>query len=104
MGRKLKKKIIDTLGKTAPQLIFAVFAGCGYFMILLPVIMHFSKGSPFLAIQFSPAIICGAALVLIQLMKQVRANEKENKIFILFIIHILLFVMGIVFTVAAFIK
>lgn len=99
----MKKKIVDTLGKTAPQLIFALISGCAYFMILLPVIKSYSKGSPFLAVQFSPAIICGAALVLIKLMKQARENEKENTILILFVIHVLLLIMGIVFTIASFV-
>ena len=98
----MKKKIVEFLGRTAPQLIFALLAGCAYFMILLPVITRYSKGSSFLAFQFSPLIICGAALVIIKLMKQARENENENAIFILFVLHILLLVMSIVFTVSTF--
>lgn len=98
----MKKKIVDFLGRTAPQLIFALLAGCAYFMILLPVITRYSKGSSLLAFQFSPLIICGAALVIIKLMKQARANENENAIFALFVIHVILFVMSIVFTISMF--
>ena len=98
----MKKKIVDFLGKTAPQLVFALLSGCAYFMILLPVITRYSKGSAFLAFQFSPLIICGAALVIIKLMKQARANENENAIFALFVIHVLLFIMSIVFTISIF--
>lgn len=98
----MKKKIVEFLGRTVPQLVFALLAGCAYFMILLPVITIYSKGSSFLAFQFSPLIICGAALVIIKLMKQARENENYNAIFVLFVIHVLLFVMSIVFTISMF--
>lgn len=96
----MNKKILNVLNTTAGQLIFALFSGCGYFMIMLKFITGASNGSAFLAYSFSPLIICGAALVIIKLMKQARENENPAAILRLFWVHIAVIAVGIVFLAA----
>lgn len=100
----MNKKILELINTTAGQLIFSLLCGCAYFMILLKFIISFSKGIWLMAGYLAPLIICGAALVIIKLIKQSRENENEQSIIKLFWIHCILFVLGIVFTVATFIS
>ncbi|MGM9937375.1 MAG: hypothetical protein ACI38A_08525 [Candidatus Ornithomonoglobus sp.] len=98
----MNKKILNILNTTAGQLIFSLLAGGGYFMIILKFIISASNGSAFLAYSFSPLIICGAALVIVKLMKQARENENPGAIIKLFWIHIAVIAVGIVFLISAF--
>ncbi len=100
----MKKKILDVLNTTAGQLIFALVSGCGYFMILLRVIIEWSRGSALLAAYFSPLIICGAAIVIIKLIKQAREAENDGAIIKLFALHVILVIIGILFLAAGFVK
>ncbi len=97
----LNKKILNIMNTTAGQLIFALLAGCGYFMIILKFIIDASNGSAFLAYSFSPLIICGAALVIIKLMKQSRENGNHGAILKLFWVHAAVIALGIVFLISA---
>lgn len=97
----MNKKILDLLGSTAGQLIFALLCGLGYFMVMSGLIVTNSNGNGLLAFFFAPAIICGAALVIIKLMKQARENENENAILKIFYLHLVLVIIGIVFVLAA---
>ena len=62
----MKNKIIQLLQSTAGMLIFALLIGCAYYIVVLKFILsHTSVGGGLLDF-FSPAIIFGAALVLIK--------------------------------------
>lgn len=98
----MNKKLLRVLTTTAGRLIFALLAGCGYFMIVLRVITAASGGSSFLAYSFSPLIICGAALVIVKLMRGAEENENQAAILKLFWIHLAVFAVGIVFFISAF--
>ena len=97
----MNKKILDLVGRTAGQLVFALLCGLGYFMVMSGLIVTNSNGSGLLAFFFAPAIICGAALVIIKLMKQARENENEGAILKIFYLHLVLVIIGIVFVLAA---
>lgn len=99
----MNKRIINLVGTTAGQLIFALLSGAGYYMVLLRLIVSWSNGSALLAFFFAPVIICGAAIVLIKTMKQARENDNEGLIPRLFWIHTVLFVIGIVFVISMFV-
>ena len=81
--------------------MFALLAGCAYFMVMFNFIVGLSSGQSILAWFFSPVIICGAAIVIIKLMKQARENENEKVIPIIFWLHTLLFIAGITAVIAA---
>lgn len=62
-------------------LIFSLLAGCAYFIIILDFILkHTSYGGTLLGFFFAPAIIAGAALVIIKTVKGLEADEKFKKI------------------------
>ena len=96
----MNKKILNILNTAAGQLIFALLAGGGYFMVLLKFIIELSKGQWLLAFFVAPMIICGAALIIVKLMKQARENENEGAILKLFWLHAVLIVIGVIFVAA----
>lgn len=98
----MNKKITAILNTTAGQLIFALLAGAAYFMVILRFVIEWSGGSALIAYFFAPVIICGAALILIKLMKQARENGNENVIPKIFWIHTVLFVIGLIFVLSMF--
>lgn len=85
---------------TAGRLIFSLLAGAGYFMILLRFIIDMSNGSGFLAFLFAPLIICGAALILVKLIKQAEELENDTAIIKLFWLHTAVFAVGVVFLIS----
>ena len=99
----MNKKILDLLNTTAGQLVFVLLCGLGYFMVMSGFLVTNSNGSGLLAFFFAPAIICGAALVIIKLMKQARENENENAILKIFYLHLVLVVIGIIFIISGLI-
>ncbi len=89
---------------TAGLLIFALLSGFAYYSIILKFILsHTSAGGGLLGFFFLPAIICGAALVIIKLVKQSLENERESAVVALFWIHAALIAMGSVFILSIFI-
>lgn len=88
-------KIIDT---KYGGLIFSLLAGCGYFIIIFDFILKSTaKGGGLLGFFFFPAIICGAALVLLKLIKRLQEEEQYNKINALIYLHIVLIIISLVF-------
>lgn len=90
-------KIFDT---KYGGLIFSLLAGAAYFIIILDfVLKHTSKGGALLGFFFSPAIIAGAALVIIKTVRQLSEEEKFEKINLFLLLHIVLMLLGIVFLI-----
>lgn len=96
----MNKKILKILNTTYGQLIFSLLGGTAYFMVLLKGIIRFSSGQSLLAVWFAPLIICGAAIVIIKLMKQARANENNKAISAIFWLHTMLFIIGTAMVIA----
>lgn len=99
----MNKKILNLINTTAGQLIFALLAGLGYFMLVSGWVIDFSKGSWLILMYVAPLVICGAALVIIKLIKQAREAENEKTILKIFWLHICVILLGIVFVVARFV-
>lgn len=99
----MNKKILNIINTTAGQLIFALLSGLGYFMLISGWVIEFSKGSWLLLLYFAPVVICGAAIIIIKLIKQAREAENENAILRTFWLHLVVFLLGIVFAIANFI-
>lgn len=99
----MRNKILSLMQSTAGLLIFALLSGFAYYSIILKFILsHTSAGGGLLGFFFLPAIICGAALIIIKLVKQSFENERENSVITLFWIHVVLIAMGIVFLISIF--
>lgn len=97
----MNKAILKFINTTAGQLVFALLSGCGYFAIILKFIIDMSNGSAFLALSFSPIIICGAALVIVKLLKQHREAENDGAMLRIVWLHIMVMAVGVVFLAAA---
>ena len=79
-------------------LIFSLLAGAAYFIIILDFIKrNTATGGMLLGFFFSPAIIAGAALVIIKTVKSLAADEKYRNINFLIYAHLLLMAISIVF-------
>ena len=69
--------------------MFALIAGLAYYAVVLKFILaHTDKGGHMLGFFFAPLIICGAALVLVKIIKQCMENGNEGKAVIIFWAHI----------------
>lgn len=91
----MNKKILKLLENTYGCLIFALLSGVAYFLFLFKFIVDLSAGQSLLALWFSPVIICGAATVIIKLIRQARESENERFIVYIFWGHIFLLCAGI---------
>lgn len=85
----MKNSIIKLLQNTWGLLVFALIAGLAYYAVVLKFILaHTDKGGHMLGFFFAPLIICGAALVLVKIIKQCMENGSEDKAVIIFWAHI----------------
>lgn len=81
-------------------LVFSLLAGCAYFTIILDFILkHTSYGGALLGFFFSPAIIAGAALVIIKTVGRLEAQEEFTKINLFLYLHLAVIFFGIVFLI-----
>lgn len=99
----LNNKILKFLNTTVGQLAFALLAGFGYLALIAGFVLELSRGIWLMLIYISPIVVCGAALVIIKLMKQARECENNSSILKLFWIHIAVIVIGFVFAIALFV-
>ena len=99
----MNKKILNLINTTAGQLIFVLLSGLGYFMLISGWVIDFSKGSWLMLLYIAPLVICGAAIVIIKLIKQAREAENEKTILKIFWLHTVVFLLGIIFAIANFI-
>ena len=94
----MSNKIDKLFESTAGLLSFALLSGCGYFFFLLSVIINFSRNqSPLIGFFFAPAIICGAALFIVKTVKNNIEAEENKKNHMLFYLHTIVILVGIVF-------
>ena len=99
----MNKKILNMINTTAGQLVFALLSGLGYFMLVFGWIMDFSRGMWLMPLYLAPIIICGAALIIIKLIKASREAENEKNIMRIFWLHTAVIILGIVFFAVRFI-
>ena len=91
------KKLLKILDSRSGELSFSLASGIAYFLVVLQMIRLFAPGSMLLGFYFSPAIICGVALVLIKALRAWKEQELFSKILILFWVHILLMLIALLF-------
>lgn len=99
----MNNKILQLLQNTWGLFIFALLSGCAYYAVILKFILsHTDVGGGLLGFFFFPLIICGAALVLIKIIKQCIENGRENGAVALFWLHVVFILIAIVFAVSIF--
>lgn len=97
----MKNKILQLMQSTKGLLVFTLLSGCAYFITVLKFILsHTNAGGGLLGFFFFPAIVCGAALVLIKVIKQCFENGNENAVVNIFLIHVVFILISIVFLIS----
>ena len=100
----MKNGVIKLLKNTWGLLIFALLSGCAYYAVILKFILsNTTAGGELLGFFFLPLIICGAALILIKIIKQCMENEREGGAVALFWLHVVFIIMAAVYAVTMFV-
>lgn len=99
------KKLTQWITKPPVDFIFSLLCGAAYFFIVFDFIKTFThNGGTLLSFFFCPAIICGMALVLLKSVRKWVEEEKTKPLARLIVLHIILFVISIVFLIDALLK
>lgn len=97
----MKNLILKILKNTWGLLIFALLSGLAYFAFVYKFILqHTQFGGQLLGLFMLPLIMCGAALVLVKVIKQCLIDEREGAAVTVFLLHVLFIIIAAV-TVAA---
>ena len=100
----MNKKILAMLERTVPFLVFGLLSGFAYFGIIYALLSgYFSTQNKLIIFYFSPAVICGGALVVMKLVKQHREAQNYSKIMMIFWVHAVLMVIAACMTAALFV-
>lgn len=88
-------KLVDTKNK---ELIFSLLCGLAYYIVITGFIVgNTQSGGMLLSFFFLPAIVCGAALIIIKTIRKLKEEEQFGKINLLIYPHLLLMAISIVF-------
>lgn len=99
----MNKKIINMLKTTAGALGFSLFCGAAYFLLAMAFVMSSTEHGGLMLLLIGPAVLFGAALVIIKLIKQNNENENESANIGIFFLHLLLFAISVVFAASVFV-
>ena len=92
------------LRKPYPLLIWALICGLAYLSLAARFILEWtSAGGGIIVLFFFPAIVCGAALILIKAIKKADEHGLVRTMLALFWCHLLVIFMGIIFALEMFI-
>lgn len=79
-------------------LAFSLAGGLSYFAVVMSFIMKYTEnGGALLGLFFCPAIVCGAALIILKTVNRLRDEELYSRINMLVYLHAVLFVIAAVF-------
>lgn len=99
----MKNTILKVLRNTWGLLIFALLSGAAYYAAILKFILaNTAVGGGLLAFFLFPLIVCGAALILVKIIKQCLENGRESAAVTVFLLHALFILIGIVFLISVF--
>ena len=94
------KGIGKIVNSTLGELIFSLVAGVAYFIIIMGfVVANTNTGGYMLSFFFLPAIVCGAALLLIKTIRKLKDEEGYSKINAIIYTHIVLLLISFVFLI-----
>lgn len=94
------KGIGKIVNSTIGELIFSLISGIAYFIIIMGFVVGNTQAGGFmLSFFFLPAIVCGAALLLIKTIRKLKDEENFGKINALIYAHIVLLLVSLVFLI-----
>ncbi len=96
---KITEKILNS---KYGGLVFSLLSGLAYFIIIMNFIMGHTQNGGLLAFFFFPAIICGAALVLLKLLKRLCDEDRKKSAATLIYVHFVLILISLVFLIDIF--
>lgn len=87
------------------ELVFSLLAGGAYFIVIMGFVVANTKaGGVMLSMFFLPAIVCGAAILIIKTIRKLKEEEQPGKINAIIYAHIALAVISIAFLAEIIIK
>lgn len=87
--------ILKILKNTWGLLIFSLLSGLAYFSVVYGFILqHTEVGGQLLGLFLLPLVVCGAALVLVKLIKQCLLDGREGTAITIFLLHVLFIVIA----------
>ena len=99
----MNDKILKLLKSTAGALAFSLICGMAYFLLAAYFVLSTTANGALLLLFIAPTVICGAALIVIKLIKQNLEKENYGGILRVFYLHIVLLLISVVFGLAAFV-
>lgn len=78
-------------------LIFSLLSGCGYYIIILNLVLQNAPSAGLLGFFFLPAIVFGAGLVLFKTVKRFMDEELPERVNLICWLHVVLIVISLVF-------
>lgn len=98
----MKNIILKILNNTWGLLIFSLVSGLAYFAVIYRFILqHTAVGGQLLGLFMLPLIMCGAALVLVKLIKQCLSDGRDSTAVTVFVLHVLFIAVTAATAVAA---
>lgn len=89
-------KLTAFLMRPYVSLVFALFCGANYYVIVLKFILsHTSMGGGLLGFFFLPAIVAGGGLLVLKTLKSWNGQQLKTRMNVLVILHFALFIMNI---------
>ena len=94
----MNDKILAMLRRPYPLLIWALICGLAYLALAARFILDWTtRGGGIIVWFFFPAIICGAALIIITGIKKADENGNTRAMLAVFWVHLFVILMGLVF-------
>ncbi len=94
----MNSKITELLKKPYFLLVFSLLCGGAYLAIIAQFVGQFtntSQGAGVIIWVFFPAIVCGAALLVLKSVKNAIVEERYQTALIIFYTHLFIIAMGI---------
>lgn len=98
---KMNNWLMKFMDNPCKRLVWALVCGLAYCAIIARFVFDYTNtafGGGIIMWFFFPAIICGAALLLIKTVKRASDEEKWGSIKTLFYAHLAVIVIGVVFS------
>ena len=101
----MRNNVMKLLQNTWGLLIFALLSGLAYYAVILKFILqNTNAGGNLLGFFFMPLIICGAALVIVKVVKQCIENGDDRKAVAIFWAHVAFMIIAAVIFASIFVK
>lgn len=99
-GYNMNDKIIDFLKTPTGSLCFSMFCGIVYFVAVMKFVLSTTSHGWLMLLFIGPAVLFGAALVVIKLIRNNNENGNEAGNIVIFYFHAVLMVISILGLIA----